>query len=220
MQREDLKQFEVPDTPGVYFFKDVKKKILYIGKATSLLSRVRSYFNPDLIETRSPLIAAMVETAHAIEWTETDSVLEALILEAHLIKTHQPFYNTKEKDNKSFNYLVFTKEVFPQVRVIRGRELFQDWNQGDIKYTFGPFPNGSALRDALKIVRRIFPFRDEKCKPCDRANMQSCKPCFNRQIGLCPGVCTGEVTAKEYTVTIKHLKELFSGNFKGLKRAL
>lgn len=221
MQRDDLAQFNLPDEPGVYFFKK-GRKILYIGKATSLKDRVRSYFAKDLSETRGLHIQKMVEEADNLDWQEAGSVLEALILEANLIKRHQPPANAMSKDNKSFNYLVITKERFPRILVVRGRELYQNWSDKDIKYLFGPFPHGLSLQEAVKIVRKIFPFRDSKCTPCEDQLKKGkvCRPCFNRQIGLCPGVCTGEMSKDEYDLTIKHIKELFSGNFKGLKRQL
>ena len=209
MNKKDITKIKLPDAPGVYIFRDAKKKILYVGKATSLRNRVRSYFNTDIKNTRGPLIVKMLEEAQNVDWTETDSVLEALILEANLIKKHQPDHNTKEKDNKSFNYLVITKEEFPRVLVVRGRELFSDWKEKDVKYLFGPFPNGGALKDAMKIVRKIFPFRDT-CVPSDNAQTKS-KPCFNRQLGLCPGVCSGEVTKTEYAVIMHHIRLLFEG---------
>lgn len=229
MTREELAALKMPDVPGVYIFRGAKDEILYIGKAASLRDRVRSYFASDIAETRSSAIAKMAATASTLTWTETGSVLEALILEANLIKQHQPPYNIRDKDNKSFNYLVVTKEEFPRVLIVRGRELFQDWKESDIKKLFGPFPQGSSLKEALKIVRKIFPFRDT-CTPCAK-EMQTrsglggdkfggCKPCFNRQIGLCPGVCSGEVDAKQYALMLSHITELFSGNFQGLKRQL
>src|SRR4051812_20941665 len=101
MQRDDLKEFDLPDEPGIYFFRD-KRKILYIGKATSLKDRVRSYFAKDLSESRSPAIVQMVEKANNLTWQQTDSVLEALILEANEIKRHMPEFNVMSKDNKSF----------------------------------------------------------------------------------------------------------------------
>jgi excinuclease ABC subunit C len=171
----------------------------------------------------------MVAEADKVTWQTTQSVLEALILEANLIKRHAPPYNALEKDNKSFNYLVITKERFPRLVVVRGRELYQNWKDSDIKNLFGPFPQGLALRDAVKIVRKIFPFRDSKCTPCEEQHrpknikdrpLYACKPCFNRQIGLCPGVCTGEMSREEYALVVKHIVQLFSGNFKGLKRQL
>src|SRR3989344_3067776 len=115
-----LEQFKkkmkrIPDSPGVYFFLGKNKKVLYIGKATSLRDRVRSYFVPDLHEVRSPLIANMVAAAAGIDWRATDSALEALLLEASLIKTYKPKANTDLKDDKSFNYVVITQEEYPRV---------------------------------------------------------------------------------------------------------
>src|SRR3989344_2275170 len=206
MQRDHLKKSKLPDEPGVYMFKK-GKKILYIGKAASLRDRVRSYFSSDLGKGRAPTIVKMVEDADSVDWQTTDSVLEPLIVEANLIKRHQPPANVDEKDNKSFNYVVITKESppaggFPRVLIVRGRELFQNWKKADIKYLFGPFPGGLSLKEALKIVRKIFPFRD-KCLPCVALAKQGkfCRPCFNRQIGLCPGVCSGEMSQEEYAKT-------------------
>lgn len=202
---------KLPDRPGVYLFRSAKREILYVGKATSLRSRVASYFRRDLIETRGPIIVGMVEAAKKIDFIETDSVLEALILEAHLIKKHQPPYNTKEKDNKSFNYVVITREDFPRVITMRGREL--ENSALKIKYSFGPFPQGGALRDALVIVRKIFPFRDT-CTPNKGI------PCFNAQIGLCPGVCAGTISKSEYAKLITRIKLFFEGKKKILIRKL
>lgn len=213
MTRDDLKKAQLPDDPGVYIFRDAKRKILYVGKAASLRDRVRSYFSSDIATTRSPAIAGMVEKAASVSHETTGSVLEALILEANLIKKHQPPYNVDEKDNKSFNYLVITKEKFPRVLVVRGRELFLNWKDRDIRYLFGPFPQGGSLKEALKLVRKIFQFRD-KCQP------EAGKPCFNRQIGLCPGVCSGEMSAAEYKEVIKNIVELFGGGMRSLKRRL
>lgn len=220
MTKEELKQLDIPDESGIYMFHGKNKKILYVGKAAVLKDRVKSYFSKDLAETRSPAIVKMVEEAVTLTWRTTESVLEALILEANEIKRLQPPYNSVSKDNKSFNYLVITKEAYPRVVVVRGRELFQNWNDADIKRLFGPFPQGLSLQEAVKIVRKIFPFRDSKCTPCGEGKNRSCKACFNRQIGLCPGCCTGEITKEEYAQTIRHITELFSGNFKGLKRQL
>ena len=110
MTKNQIKFDTLPDAPGVYFFLGANKKILYIGKATSLRNRVRSYFAADIAEKRSELIFNMVVEAKTVEVTETDSVLEALILETNLIRTHKPRYNTRSKDDKSYNHLVITKE--------------------------------------------------------------------------------------------------------------
>jgi len=216
MLREELKKYGLPDSPGVYLFKKARN-IIYIGKATSLSDRVRSYFASDLVAGRGSRIVGMVAEAKSLSWQKTDSVLEALILEANLIKRYQPPYNVDQKDNKSWNYVVITKEEFPRVLIVRGRELFQNVrltkSNIKLKAVFGPFPHGMQLQEAVKILRKIFPFRD-KCTP------NSVKACFNRQIGLCPGVCSGEISKDGYARTIKHICELFSGNFKGLKRSL
>lgn len=250
MTLDDFKKLNLPEGPGVYFFK---KGIdtLYIGKATSLRDRVRSYLNDDLIQTRGRLLVDMVVQADTITYQETDSVLEAFILESELIKKYLPRYNTKEKDNKSFNYVVITREDFPRVLVVRGRNLEKAGatKQEQIaslgfEYTdvFGPFPFGAELREAMKLIRRIFPYRD-KCGPfisplvsnsgegLEEANTPALssdgskitnintgtnatakgKPCFNRSIGLCPGVCTGEMSKEEYTTQVSHIRNFFKG---------
>lgn len=220
MKSHDLSKFKLPDSPGVYFFK-CGGKILYIGKATSLRNRVKSYFVGDLLSTRGPRIVQMVEKATSITFEKTDSVLEALLLEAELIKKHQPHFNTDEKDDKSFNCVVITEEEFPRVLIIRKKELdFHTLtaNGYKLKAIYGPFPHGFQLREAMKIIRKIFPYRDNKCLSKNGA------PCFNRQLGLCPGVCTGEISKQEYALIILNLKLLFSGKkrriLKNLKRAM
>jgi excinuclease ABC subunit C len=222
MEKIDLERFNLPETPGIYRFQK-GGKILYIGKATVLRDRVRSYFNAGLQEARSTAIAAMVQEADTITWEEADSVLEAMILEANLIKKHTPPYNIIDKNNRSFNYLVVTEEEFPRLLVVRGREYFTNWQGGKVKQLFGPFPQGLALREAMKLVRRIFPYRDDKCTPCSQqisSGKTNCKPCFNRQIGLCPGVCTGETDAQEYADTVRNICLLFSGKKKMLVKEL
>ncbi len=189
MNSQGYKKLKLPDAPGVYFFFGPKKEILYIGKATSLRDRVKSYFSRDLMNTRGPRLVQMLERAQDIKFIQTQSVLEALILEANQIKKHQPYFNSREKDDKSYNYVTVTDEDFPQIFITRGNG------------TYGPFPNSSELREALKIIRRIFPYRDNKC------TMK--KPCFNSQIGLCPGVCAGLMNKREYKKRIKYIKLFF-----------
>lgn len=201
-----------PDNPGVYFFLNRKKETMYIGKATSLRSRVRSYFSKDIVEKRSNLIGKMVFEATDIKFEQTDSVLEALILEAELIKKHLPPYNSAGKDQKSWNFVVVTKEKFPRVLVMRERELAQTEDKFIEK--FGPFTNGGQLRIALKIVRKIFPFRDKCPVPRSLGGVGSDKPCFNYQIGLCPGTCVGKISEAEYKKTIKNIILFFKGKKK------
>jgi len=212
MKRQDLKDFNIPSSPGVYFFKD-DEKIVYIGKATSLKERVKSYFSNDLVKTRGLLVDKIIRQASSIEWEVTDSVLEALILESRLIKKHKPVGNTREKDDKSYWYVIFSNEKYPKVSMVRGKELIESIEPEAVKYTFGPFPQASELKEALKIVRKVFPFRD-KCTP------ESGKPCFYAQLGLCPGVCSGKVTASEYARTINHLRLFFEGKKSTLLKTL
>ena len=247
MNFNDLKKYDLPDNPGVYRFLK-GQNILYIGKATSLCDRVRSYFAGDLGETRGPWLVKMLAEANNLTWEPTGSVLEALILESVLIKKYQPKYNAKEKDDKSYNYIVITKEKWPRVLVIRGQDLKNaDLRRLDagktqkniirnIKYQFGPFPAGKDLKIALGLVRKIFPFRDN-CLPYEvlparrtfvakkvkgpsktfEGIPESGRICFNRQLGLCPGVCTGEISARAYGKIISRLKMFFSGQVDRLR---
>ena len=185
-----------------------RKEILYIGKATSLRSRVRSYFAPDLGEKRSELIVQMIEKAKSVEFTQTDSTLEALILETNLIRAHKPYFNTRSKDDKSFNHLIITNEVWPRVLVIRGKDLTEKFSETDIKYHFGPFPSGQLFREALKIVRKLFRYYDTQVPVgAEKTKMSKGKVDFNRQIGLYPEA--GDKDA--YLRTIRHLRLFFEG---------
>lgn len=205
MKSQDLKKMKLPNIPGVYFFKK-GDNILYIGKATSLRDRIKSYFGKDLITMRGLIILDMVTGATSIKWQETDSVLEAIILEANLIKKYQPKYNTKEKDNKSFNYVCITEparrgggDKLPKVLIIRGRNLKKEKYQT----TYGPFPNGSLLKEAMKIIRRIFPYID------DQSNKRNNKE-FYKQLKLTPE------SILQYKNNIKNLKLFFKGKKKSV----
>lgn len=205
MNLEALKKIYLPDTPGVYRFLH-GKNILYIGKATSLRDRVKSYLSNDLIKTRGALILDMVTKADNVEFTQTDSVLEALILEADLIKKFQPLANTKEKDNKSYSFVVITKEKLPRVLIERGRTLSFDTK--GYQEVFGPFPSQMQLREALKIIRKIFPFRS------DESDSR-----LYKQLGLNPDISDKEAIAK-YKNNLRHIKLFFKGKKKELNNAL
>lgn len=210
----------LPDAPGVYLFRGpmrtergtTRNAVLYVGKATSLRDRVKSYFAKDIVEIRSPLIEKIVNDAVSIETEETDSVLEALILEAKLIKKHQPVGNTEQKDNKSWSYLVITNEQFPRVLVARERELSTKFSSKMIKKLFGPFPSAGTLREALKIIRKIFPFFDPPFPLMIDVRRQSLpraqekKIQFNQAIGLYPK----EFDEREYKKTIRAIEDIFS----------
>ena len=229
MNRQDFANYKIPAEPGVYLFKK-GREILYIGKATSLRTRVRSYFDARLFLTRGPMVEKMVAEADALEWTVVDSVLEALILEARLIKKYQPEGNTMQKDDKSFLFVTITTDSFPQVITERGHG------------TYGPFTSPTSLREALRIIRRIFPFSTHATPhnfsrptskvvgrlkkqmgmhldaPLPHASLEVSRPgkskrgCFEYQIGLCPGTCIGVVDRADYRKTVNKIKLLFEGN--------
>jgi excinuclease ABC subunit C len=238
LEQYKKKAKRMPDSPGVYFFLGKNKKVLYIGKATSLRDRTRSYFAPDLIDARGPLLVGMLKKALTLNWRETDSVLEALLLEASLVRAHKPKYNTELKDDKSFNYVVVTKEDYPRVLVVRGRELGRQlpyrrsWGRVHLSggkeaavpaHVFGPFPHGLQLREAMKLIRKIFPYRDT-CRPWQASPVGRTRPrgrpCFNAQLGLCPGVCWGEISKRDYRRNVRHIVLLFEGKKKQLIKAL
>ena len=208
MNLTELKKIKLPENPGVYFFLGKQKEILYIGKATTLKSRVRSYFDANIKEKRSVVIEKMVDEAKNLEWIQTDSVLEAMLLETNLIRTHKPVYNTKSKDDKSFNHVVITNESYPRVLVVRGKDLLQESEHGEYTRIYGPFPNGQLFREALKILRKLFKFYDTKYSVESQSNkMRKGKIDFNRQIGLYPDQCSLE----EYHETILHIQLFFEG---------
>lgn len=208
MEKTDLQKLKLPDNPGVYFFLGSKKEILYIGKATSLRNRVRSYFASDLAEKRSKIIEQMVGEAKKIEWTITDSTLEALILETNLIRTHKPKFNTRSKDDKSYNHLIITNEEWPRVLVVRGKDLTEQYQESEILYHFGPFTSGVLFKEALKIVRKLFKFYDTKVPVgAEKSKLSKGKIDFNRQLGLYPNSDNKD----EYNKTIKHIQLFFEG---------
>jgi len=220
MKSQDLAKLKLPLKPGVYFFRN-GKYILYIGKATSLRNRTKSYFAKDLIKTRGPSIVDMVFKSNTVTFEETDSVLEALILEAELIRKLQPHYNVKEKDGKSFLVVGITKEDFPQVLSIRKKDLSADKKSAKIERgkrevklqaVYGPFTSGSSLREALKIIRRIFPFRDQYSSKKDNYE-------FYKQLGLTPDVAEEEARER-YQKTIRNIKLFFEGKKKQIVREL
>lgn len=216
MTKDAVDFSSIPDSPGVYFFKQ-GTTVVYVGKATSLKNRVRSYFDQNLEEKRSPLVAKVIRDADSIEVTPTDSVLEALLLEAHNIKLLKPIGNTDQKDDKSFSYLIVTKERFPRLRVVRGRELATAFDPKAVMHTFGPFTSGTSLKEVLKIVRKIFPFFDTAF-PVDGTLTPAQKKTlsFNQSIGVFPPTLDQDA----YAETIKHIVKLFEGKKRSLVASL
>lgn len=221
MIRQDLDKLGLPEVPGVYVWRDAEGKILYIGKATSLRDRVRSYFSGDVIKTRGAHIVDMVFKASTVTYQETMNALEALILEANLIKKYKPYYNTKEKDDKSFNCIAITKELFPRVLLVRQKDIdtknktvkvLRDPKPISYDVVFGPYPNGGAIKEALRLLRPIFPFRDLASSKKDNS-------VFYRQIGLAPDT-TNKDAQVQYKKTISRLKMIFQGKFQSLLSGL
>lgn len=209
-----------PNSPGIYWFSKKGKKI-YVGKAGSLKKRITSYFRAS-----DPRIRIMVSEADNISFKKTHSVLESVILEANAIKKYWPKYNIKEKDNCSFVYLIIPKENFPRPFIARGREVekyiyrpHKISRDGLCGYIFGPYQSYRTLKISLNLARKIFPFG--VCKPSSGlpAGRQG-KPCFDYQIGLCPGVCIGAISKKDYQKNIKNLILFFRGEHKRLLKKL
>jgi excinuclease ABC subunit C len=179
--------------------RDSRRRPLYIGKASSLKRRVLSYFQRPQ-ETR---IEQMLSQVSSIETKKTDSVIEALFLENDLIKKYKPKYNIKLKDDKTFLGIFITKEDWPKVLPAR---ITQKLPIGEF---YGPFPSAGQVREALQIIRKIFPFR-VSCTPL------SGKACFEYHLGMCPGVCAGKVSKKDYQKAIRQIKLFLHGKKKSV----
>lgn len=195
-----------PDEPGIYLFYNLKKELIYIGKATSLKNRVRSYF---VSARTSRPIEQMIHEVVDIKTIKTDSVLEAIILEANYIKKFQPKYNVDLKDDKSWNYILISKDLYPRVSTVRQHEINNNkFPISNFQYNFGPYP-GLKTREMMKILHKLF-----YISACES---NQARPCFYYQLGQCLGVCTGEISSKEYKKkVIKPLVQFLSGKKKGL----
>lgn len=219
MQKSDLQKYNLPDVPGVYLFKQ-GREVLYVGKATNLRDRVRSYFDDDLIATRGSRVVDMVTKADRILHETTSTVLEALVREAALIKKYRPIANAEGKDDKTFLYTVITQEEIPRVLVMRGKDLdFKTKCTSDgqkIKEFYGPFPSGAQLREGLRLIRRIFPFFDMPKPIGTKSKHQAAQIEFNTQIKQYPRV----FSVKEYGRTIRHVMLFLSGRGKELRTTL
>ncbi|HUY69659.1 MAG TPA: excinuclease ABC subunit UvrC [Candidatus Tyrphobacter sp.] len=191
----------LPQSPGVYLMKNASGRVIYVGKAVNLRRRVASYF----LRTHDSRIEKLVGEIRKIDYLKTETAIEALILESKLIKDYAPPYNIREKDDKSFLYVRITKEKFPRVLLVRGKD--RDKNS---LADFGPFTSASSLREALKIVRRIFPYSlhtENRIGTFDR-------PCFDYELGLCPGVCVGAISRQDYLKNIRNIRLFFAGRKK------
>ena len=188
---EQVKQ--LPTKPGVYLMRDAEGGILYVGKAANLRHRVRAYFG--MGQKLPPKFKRMVARVADVDFYITSSEEEALILELNLIKRHRPYYNVRLKDDKNFPYLkIDLKEDWPRVQITRCLE------GGGGRY-FGPFASARSIRQALKVIKDIFPFR-----PCSRSLTASLsRPCLEYDLLNCSGPCIGAITKEEYAEVIKQL---------------
>ena len=198
----------LPDSPGVYLFKGTKGRVLYVGKAGNIRRRVSSYFR----KSHNTKTEKLIREAVKIDYKKTETAIEALILEAELIKNLKPPYNIKEKDDKSFLYVDITKDRFPQVILSRGRAS----SPKNLSKRYGPFTSASHIREALRIIRRIFPFSTHEK---ERVGVMK-RPCFDYQIGLCPGTCIDTADRDDYLRDIRNIKLLFEGKKKRIISSL
>ena len=194
----------LPDSPGVYIMKDDHGKIIYVGKAIVLKNRVRQYFQSS--RNHTPKVRAMVSHIADFETIMTANEVESLILEANLIKKHRPRYNIRLKDDKSYPYVKVTvQEEFPRVFITR--RVLRD----GARY-FGPYTNVTALRDSLKLLRRLFPLRTCRTMPE--------RPCLEYHIKRCLAPCIGKVEAEDYRAMIRAVLLFLEGRTDDVEREL
>jgi len=188
----------LPESPGVYLFKDSDDDIIYIGKAKNIRDRVRSYFRSDVKDLKTKVL---VETIHLIDFVLTANEKEAFLLENNLIKQHAPKYNIMLKDDKSYVSLKLTlQDDYPAL--FATRKIVDD---GSVY--FGPYPHGRDVRDILKLLERFYPIR--KCK--ETVFRKRKRACMLYELGKCPGPCVMPVDAAEYAGTIEEVRDFLSG---------
>jgi excinuclease ABC subunit C len=190
-----------PDASGVYLIRDAHGKIIYVGKANSLRKRLSSYLGRKL----DGKAIAMMGAARDIEWRLVPTEAMALLLEASLIREYRPKYNISLRDDKSFPYVKMTNEDFPCIYVTRKKE-----NDG-ARY-FGPYTSAGLLREALKIIRKTFPYRS--CR-----NMPN-RPCIYYRLNLSPAPCAGKISRKAYRETLSNIAMLLDGKTESLVKEL
>ena len=188
----------LPTRPGVYLMHNATGQVIYVGKAINLANRVRSYFHASAQE--HPKTRRLVAEITDLEWIITGSEVDALILEATLIKKYRPRFNVRLKDDKRYPYLKITAEDFPKVLITRRMER-------DGGRYFGPYTSTGALRELLDLLRRLFPYRT-----CDRnITGEDHRACLYYDLKLCSGPCIGTVDQVEYRATLAQLARFMEG---------
>jgi excinuclease ABC subunit C len=198
----------LPTEPGVYMFKNIEGKIIYVGKAASLRNRVRSYFQSSRF--LDPKTYQLENDIDDFEFIVTSSERESLILEDTLVKKHQPRYNIKLRDDKRFPYLKLTNEPFPRIMVVRRIE--KDVNKG-ARY-FGPYTNAKAMRKTKKLIQQLFHIRT--CSLDIKGKKLRNRPCLDHYIGLCDAPCVNWIDSKSYGELVDDTELFLHGHFEEL----
>ena len=201
----------LPDAPGVYLFSDADGKIIYVGKASHLTQRVRSYWHTNTTPGAHRIRDAIDQVA-SLEWTVTDSVQEALLLEATLIRKHLPRYNVRLRDDRGYPYIRVTPGPYP--RVERTRRIVRDGSR-----YFGPYTGFSAVSTAMEAARRLFQFRTCEISIAEEQRALE-RPCLLFHLKRCQGPCLGNVTVAEYGAEINGLELFLGGRSRGAVRVL
>ncbi|MBC7291776.1 MAG: excinuclease ABC subunit UvrC [Actinotalea sp.] len=202
---------QVPDSPGVYRFKDEHGRVVYVGKAKSLRSRLASYFQD--LSALHPRTQQMVTTAASVEWTVVGTEVEALALEYSWIKEFDPRFNVKYRDDKSYPYLAVTLgEAFPRVQVMRGRK------RPGTRY-FGPYAHAWAIRETVDLLLRVFPVRTCSAGVFRRAQ-QTGRPCLLGYIDKCSAPCVGRVSEAEHRALAEDFCDFMAGETARFTRRL
>src|SRR6266508_2635744 len=201
----------IPDHPGVYQFKDVAGRVIYVGKAISLRKRLASYFQP--LRNLHPRTAAMVESSDTLEWVLVQNEVEALQLEYNLIKQHRPRYNVRYRDDKSYPWLAVTvSEEIPRPRVERGAK------RKGTRY-FGPYAHAYAIRETLDLLLRTFPMRTCSQGVFDRQRRLG-RPCILYDIGKCSGPCVGHISPEDHRAIVEEFITFMEGRTKPTLRRI
>lgn len=205
------KASSIPDCPGSYQFKDAEGRVIYVGKAKSLRSRVNSYFQAS--DALSPKTAALMSAATSVEWIQVSTDVEALVLEYNLIKEHRPRYNVRLRDDKSYPLLALTlSDEWPKATVVRGKQ------RKGVRY-FGPYPHASAIRDTLDLLLRTFPLRT--CSDSKLLRHQKMeRPCLLFHIERCSGPCIKAVSHTQYSQIVEELSRFLKGDTTEVVRRL
>ncbi len=204
----------LPDSPGVYLMKDAQGRVLYVGKAQSLRNRVRQYWQASRSATTPPLrIESAIDRVQDLEWTMTDTVSEALLLEANLVKRHQPRFNVRLKDDKSYPFIKVTLgDDFP--RIERTRKLPADGSR-----YFGPYASASSVDEAMNLIRRLFPFRTCTIDITEGERALS-RPCLLYHIKRCQGPCIEAIDRAAYREDIDQVMLFLEGRQEQVAKAI